>query len=95
MTTRGREHFQGCLVVPLEHPDQGVVGFYGRKIDATDKVPHLYLPGPKRGVLNWRTLKLARQVVVAESVLDALSLWQGGLPRGDLPLRRAGLHPRP
>lgn len=78
LTPRGREHFAGCVVVPLEHPDEGVVGFYGRKIDASDRVPHLYLPGPKRGVLNWQTLKLARQVVLAESVLDALALWQAG-----------------
>ena len=78
LTPRGREHFLGCVVVPLEHPDQGVVGFYGRKIDPADKVPHLYLPGPKRGVLNWQTLKLSRQVVLAESVLDALALWQAG-----------------
>jgi DNA primase len=49
LNSKGREHFLGCVVVPLEHPDQGLLGFYGRKVDPTDPVPHLYLPGPKRG----------------------------------------------
>ena len=75
---KGREHFTGCVVVPLSHPDLGIVNFYGRKIQP-DGVPHLYLPGPKRGVLHWQTLKQAPRVVVAESVLDALSIWQTGL----------------
>lgn len=79
LTPTGKEHFRGCLVVPLDHPDEGLVGFYGRKIDPEDPVPHLYLPGPKRGVLHWQALKQARRVWLAESVLDALSLWTAGL----------------
>ncbi len=75
---KGREHFLGCIVVPLEHPDIGVMGFYGRKIGA-DPVAHLYLPGPKRGVLHWQAVKQARRLVVAESVLDAFSLWMAGV----------------
>ena len=76
---KGREHFQGCLVVPLEHPDEGLVGFYGRRIEAGAPFPHLYLPGPKRGVLHWQALKQARRVWLAESVLDAFSLWVAGV----------------
>ncbi len=74
---RGGEHFAGCVVIPLRHPDQGVVGLYGRKI-APDRVPHLYLPGPQRGVLNWEALKGSPAVWIAESVLDAISLWAAG-----------------
>lgn len=78
ITASGREHFAGCVVVPLTHPDQGVVGLYGRKMAADASIRHLYLPGPQRGVLNWQTLKLTQAIVVAESVLDALSLWMAG-----------------
>jgi DNA primase len=78
LSDKGREHFKDCIVVPLEHPDFGVVGFYGRKVKP-DAVSHLYLPGPKRGVLQWQTLKQAKRVHVTESVLDALSLWMAGI----------------
>ena len=78
ITASGREHFAGCVVVPLTHPDQGVVGLYGRKMAADASIRHLYLPGPQRGVLNWQALKSTQVIVVAESVLDALSLWMAG-----------------
>ena len=42
LTAEGKEHFRGCVVVPLTHPDQGVVGFYGRRIRPDAKIPHLY-----------------------------------------------------
>jgi energy-coupling factor transporter ATP-binding protein EcfA2 len=79
LSSKGREHFKGCVVVPLEHPDEGLVGFYGRKIEPDAQFPHLYLPGPKRGVLHWQALKQARRVWIAESVLDAFSLWTAGV----------------
>jgi DNA primase len=79
LNSKGREHFKGCLVVPLEHPDEGLVGFYGRRIATDAQFRHLYLPGPKRGVLHWQALKQARRVWLAESVLDAFSLWSAGI----------------
>ena len=79
LRANGQEHFHGCVVVPLEHPDEGLVGFYGRRLAADAKIPHLYLPGPKRGVLQWQALKRGGRVYLAESVLDALSLWQAGV----------------
>lgn len=79
LNAKGHEHLGGCVVVPLTHPDEGVVGLYGRKISPWAKIKHLYLPGPKRGVLNWQALRASREVVVAESVLDALSLWTAGI----------------
>jgi DNA primase catalytic core len=79
LQSNGREHFRGCVVVPLEHPDQGIVGLYGRRItDDGALAKHLYLPGRQRGVLNWQALKLSSRVVIAESVFDALSLWTAG-----------------
>lgn len=74
----GQEHFRGCLVLPLMHPDRGVVGFYGRRL-AGDKARHFYLPGPRQGVLNWVALRTSSRLVLTEGPLDALSLWQAGV----------------
>lgn len=78
LNERGGEHLAGCVVVPLEHPDGGVVGLYGRRIAARTKVRHLYLPGPRRGVVNWQALHRDGPVHVTEGVLDAMSLWAAG-----------------
>jgi DNA primase catalytic core len=75
---KGREHFLDCVVVPLEHPELGIVGMYGRRISNRAKVKHLYLPGPKRGVLNWQSLADAESAYLCEGVFDALSLWAVG-----------------
>lgn len=74
----GKEHFRGCLVVPLMHPDRGVVGFYGRRL-AGDAGRHVYLPGPRQGVLNWLCFRTSSRVFVTEGPLDAMSLWQAGI----------------
>ena len=79
LNEEGKEHFRGCLVVPLTHPNQGVVGFYGRRLSPESKIRHLYLPGPKRGVLNWPAFKASSTLYLCESVLDSLSLWQAGV----------------
>lgn len=80
LNSKGKEAFRGCLVVPLTHPEQGLVGLYGRRLSSEAKVPHQYLSGPHRGILNWQGLRLSTTILVAESVLDALSLWQAGFP---------------
>jgi DNA primase len=79
LTAEGKEHFRGCVVVPLSHPDRGLVGLYGRRIRQDAKIPHLYLPGPRQGVVNWQALKASNSIVLAESVIDALSLFQAGV----------------
>ncbi|MCE7874643.1 toprim domain-containing protein [bacterium CPR1] len=78
LAANGRELMAGCLVVPLTHPDQGIVDLYARRLDPAAKVRHLYLPGPKRGIFNWQALKASRDVYLAEGVLDAMSAWVAG-----------------
>jgi len=78
LTADGKEHFRGCVVVPLSHPDSGVVGLYGRRIRPDAKNRHLYLPGPHQGVLNWQAIKASPTVILTESVLDAMAAWQSG-----------------
>lgn len=82
LNAKGKEHFLGCIVVPLEDPEHGIVGFYGRRINPRAKVRHLFLPGPKRGVLNHQVLRTASSVLVVEGALDLLSLWVAGFRNG-------------
>jgi hypothetical protein len=42
------------------------------------QIRHLYLPGPHRGVFNWSALQRSTAVVIAESIIDAMSLWLAG-----------------
>jgi len=75
LNARGRELLAGCVVFPLSLPDAGVVGLYGRHVTRDQ---HLYLPGPRRGVFHWQALKGSEEVLLAESVIDALTLYQAG-----------------
>ncbi len=76
VTEKGRELFSGCVVFPLRLPDEGIAGLYGRH---TERDQHLYLPGPRRGVFHWQALKASSDVILTESVIDALTLYQAGL----------------
>ncbi len=71
----GSEFFAGCVVVPLLDEQGQVVSFYGRKIDETAKVKHLYLKGKHRGMVNGKAAKVwPDELILTESVFDALSL---------------------
>jgi hypothetical protein len=76
----GHEHFNGSLVIPVVNA--GVVSeVYGRKIrdDLRPGTPlHLYLPGPHKGVWNLDAFAVSDEIVVTESLIDALSLWCWG-----------------
>ena len=78
----GHEHFNGSVVVPIFSLDGGVLGLYGRKITPglREGTPlHLYLPGPHRGVWNEAALASSKEIIVCESLLDALTFWCAGL----------------
>jgi DNA primase len=77
----GHEHFTGSLVVPVVAPSGEVTEVYGRKIHShlREGTPlHLYLPGPHRGVWNEEALSASKEVILCESLLDALSFWCAG-----------------
>jgi len=77
LNDKGHEHFYGCVTVPLFDPAGQVVGLYGRRVD--DSNPHhLYMQGPRRGLWNRTTVKANQTLLVAESILDAMALWQAG-----------------
>ncbi len=77
----GHEHLTGSLVVPV-FDERGVVSeLYGRKVrdDLRPGTPkHLYLPGPHRGVFNEPALAGSDEIVLTESLVDALTLWCAG-----------------
>ena len=77
ITEKGRELLGGCVVVPIPDPLTGQwVSLYGRGMKA-DR--HCYLPGPFRGVVNYQAAKTFSEIVLTESILDALSFQQAGV----------------
>jgi 5S rRNA maturation endonuclease (ribonuclease M5) len=83
LTKEGRELLGGCVVVPIPDPLTGEwTTLYGRGV----RTPrHCYLPGPLRGVLNFQVACSSSEVILAESVLDALSFHQAGI-RAAIPI---------
>ena len=76
----GHEHFRGSLVVPVINAGE-VTEVYGRKLldNLRAGTPrHLYLPGPHKGVWNVDAFAVSDELIVCESLIDALSLWCWG-----------------
>ena len=77
LTKQGRELLGGCIVVPIPDPLTGQwVSLYGRGMK-TDR--HCYLPGPFRGVVNYQAARSSSEIILTESILDALSFHQAGI----------------
>jgi DNA primase catalytic core len=77
----GHEHLNGSLVIPVFDASGRAVGMYGRKITSSLRrgTPlHLYLPGPHRGIWNASGIEGAREVILCESLIDALTFWCAG-----------------
>ncbi|WP_345817678.1 toprim domain-containing protein (plasmid) [Paraburkholderia sp. PREW-6R] len=82
----GYEQMGGCVIVPVlgeDDEDRGRVWqLYGRRTaDAKmgrDEVRHLYLGAPLRGVWNASALAADREIIVCESLIDAMTFWCAG-----------------
>ena len=77
----GREHFNGSLVIPVCDEAGNVTEVYGRKITHALRAGtplHLYLPGPHRGVWNIEALQSAKEIILCEALIDALTFWCAG-----------------
>lgn len=80
----GHEHLSGSLVIPVMDEHSNVVELYGRKLrdDLRAGTPtHLYLPkreGRGRGVFNLPALIASKEIILCESLIDALSFWCAG-----------------
>jgi len=79
----GHEHLNGSLVIGIFGEGGEVLGAYGRKITPTHQLRagtplHLYLPGPHRGVFNVEAVISSKEVILCESLIDALTFWCAG-----------------
>ncbi len=73
------EHFNGCLTFPLVDEHGRTVGCYGRNINPRMNVKHLYTKGEHSGLFNPKAAKVYGRIVLAESIIDALSLMELGV----------------
>ncbi|MEW6690138.1 MAG: toprim domain-containing protein, partial [Pseudomonadota bacterium] len=73
----GAELFLRCIVLPLRDLAGVVVGIYGRAIDRDQ---HLFLPGPRRGLVNAACAATSDELIITESVIDAVSFLEACLP---------------
>jgi DNA primase catalytic core len=76
----GHEHFNGCVVFPIENDQGQVTEIYGRKINDNLRpgtAYHLYLPGPHVGIFN-RECLASPEIILCEAVIDALTFWVNG-----------------
>ncbi|HNP65858.1 MAG TPA: CHC2 zinc finger domain-containing protein, partial [Woeseiaceae bacterium] len=81
LRTSGHEHFNGSLVIPVIDDAGSVTEVYGRKINDNLRkgTPmHLYLPGAHAGVWNAAALQASPEIIVCESLIDALTFWCAG-----------------
>ncbi len=81
LRSSGHEHFNGSIVIPIMNAEGQVTEIYGRKINHNLRkgTPyHLYLPGPHQGVFNSEILGSSEEVILCESLIDALSFLNAG-----------------
>lgn len=77
----GHEHFRGCVVFPIRNKLGHITEMYGRKIERAQRgtPEHLYLPGPHHGIFNFAAVQSSRDIILCESVIDALTFWCAGV----------------
>jgi len=74
----GREHLNGCIVVPI-FSASALTEMYGRRIQTPQHgaPKHLFLPGPHAGIWNAEALD-APDLILCEAPFDALTFWVNG-----------------
>ena len=78
LNKKGNEVFYNCVVFPLYDEHGTVVNLYGRNIAEDNGVNHLYLPGPRQGLVNRQAAKRSATIILTEAVIDALTLYGQG-----------------
>ena len=71
------EMFYGSVVFPVFDENKDCIGLYGRRI-TKGETDHLYLPGPRKGVFNHQAAKRSKSIILTESIIDALTLYNAG-----------------
>jgi len=78
LNDKGNEIFYNCVVFPQYDGQGAVCGLYGRNIDAGAGTAHLYLAGPRTGIVNRQAVKRSQTIFLTESIIDALTLYDQG-----------------
>ncbi len=78
LNPKGHEAFYNCVTFPLYDAQGSVTGLYGRSIEDVGTLPHRYLPGPRSGLVNRQAVNRSRTLILTESVIDALTLYDAG-----------------
>ncbi len=78
LNQKGNEIFYNCVVFPIYDKDGGIVNLYGRNIDPENGVNHLYLSGSRQGIVNRQAVKRSSTIILTESIIDALTLYDQG-----------------
>jgi DNA primase catalytic core len=73
----GHERFAGCVTFPVYGPDGRLVTIYGRFTGEGLK-RHVYLPDRSTGLWNAAAVKSYPEIILVESVIDALSVMMAG-----------------
>lgn len=87
-----QDHFRGCVVMPVvgwsgsanvAHRGR-TLQLYGRRTQPDYKIlkdspRHLYLPSPLCGVWNEAVLAASSEIILCESLIDAMTFWCAGL----------------
>jgi DNA primase catalytic core len=85
----GHEHFRGCITLAATDENGDIVEIYGRKateIPGPGVPKHMYLPsenrlgGSHRGVFNRAALERYEEIILCESLIDALTFLSAGFP---------------
>ncbi|TQE70263.1 CHC2 zinc finger domain-containing protein [Leptospira noguchii] len=78
----GQEYFQKKIVIPIFTQEKELCGMYGRRV-LTSKDPripnHRYLPGRHLGIWNEEDAFTKKELVLCESIIDALTFWENGI----------------
>ncbi|HEY3616071.1 MAG TPA: CHC2 zinc finger domain-containing protein [Candidatus Sulfotelmatobacter sp.] len=87
-----QDHFRGCVVMPVEGWAESAnvahrsrtLQLYGRRTQPDYKIlkdspRHLYLPSPLCGVWNEAALAASSEIILCESLIDAMTFWCAGL----------------
>ena len=78
MNAKGHEVFYNCVVFPLYGTRGNIENLYGRNIDDECQVRHLYLPGKRSGLVNRQAAIRSQSLLLTESIIDALTLYDQG-----------------
>jgi len=100
--TPKQERFAGCVVFPVLDVDGNLVTLYGRHTGnpsspggyagTRGKKRHVFLPGRPTGLWNAPAMKTHVELIVVESILDALSVEVAGFPNAVAAQGTNGLH---